>query len=595
MKKWFPTLFVCLALGVGGAAVYLFAKPAGGAASTAATAFLPADTVFLAALPDFNKTAADFKTTDLYKIWSEPDVQTFLARPLSKLPPHAELDDALAHADKLGLTNLFVAVVSLDEKTNAPHMVAGFQFKGPSTEVDALLAKPKEALQKQHPASKADLINHEGHAIETITLDEQSSLSSVYVGNWYFIANNLALLEATVDRAEHRGAAATQPTLDKDPDFNAVLAKLPAGYATLAFGRAKAIMTKIFDLAEASGQAVDPKQRAEAEKVRAAGATTGFENGKIRDTVYLHAPGISQEYAKLAMGSLPLTTADTVLYAASILNIPEKIDLPPGRGGDVGAPGLALLQGLGQMLTAHNVSLEAFRAAFGNEASLSLDWPAGQGQPTLVASLNVRDAAAAGKFVDNLTAALTAEAAWETAQFDGLTFHSVEVPNVPTLAPTLTVTPAHLLFGLNLPEVRAAAAREKAPAANFTAGDTYKKASGEVSKPNTAFAYLDSRMFFERFYGALKPYAMTAAFLLPQVNEYVDVSKLPEADVVARHLSPTVLSQTYNPDGCLLESVGSFTFGQAAVVVVGGSVGAAAPFLPKNGNDEAEPSPAPSP
>ena len=213
----------------------------------------------------------------------------------------------------------------------------------------------------------------------------------------------------------------------------------------------------------------------------------------------------------------------------------------------------------------------------------------------MIASLNVRDAAAAGKFVDNLTAALTAEAAWETAQFDGLTFHSVEVPNVPTLAPTLTVTPAHLLVGLNLPEVRAAAAREKAPAANFTASDVYKKASGEVSKPNTTFAYLDSRTFFERFYGALKPYAMTAAFLLPQVNEYVDVSKLPEADVVARHLSPTVLSQTYNPDGCLLESVGSFTFGQAAVVVVGGSVGAAAPFLPKNGNDDAEPAPAPSP
>ena len=63
---------------------------------------------------------------------------------------------------------------------------------------------------------------------------------------------------------------------------------------------------------------------------------------------------------------------------------------------------------------------------------------------------------------DNLTAALTAEAAWETAQFDGLTFHSVEVPNVPTLAPTLTVTPKHLLFGLSLADVRAAAQASRA-------------------------------------------------------------------------------------------------------------------------------------
>lgn len=593
MKKWFPSLFVCLALGVGGAAVYLFAKPAAVSAPTAAVALLPANTVFLASVPDLNQTAADFKTTDLYKIWSEPDVQAFLAKPLSKLPPHADLQDALARAGKLGLTNLFVALAALDEATNEPRMVAGFQFKGTSADVDALLAKPKDQLRQAHPASKADLVNYEGHAVETVTTDEGHTIASVYVGNWYFISNDVALLEATVDRAEHRGTAAAQPTLDKDPDYNAVLAKLPAGYATLAFGRAKSFLTKIFDLAEASGQPVDAKARAEAEKIRAAGATTGFENGKIRDTIYLLAPGVSQEYAKLGMDSLPLTTADTVFYSASVLNIPEKLDLP---GGEAGAPGgLAFLQGLGQMLKAHNVSLDAFRAAFGNEAGLALDWPAGQPQPTLIASLNVRDGAAAGKFVDNLTAALTAEAVWESAQFDGLTFHSVEIPNVPALAPTLTVTPKHLLLGLNLPEVRAAAAREKTPAANFTAGDTYQKASADVTKPNTAFAYLDSRAFFERFYGALKPYAMTAAFLLPQVNEYVDVSKLPEPDVVARHLSPTVLSQTYSPDGCLLESVGSFTFGQAATVVVGGSIGAVGPFLPKNGGDEADASQAPTP
>ena len=596
MKKWFSSLFICLTLGVGGAAVYLYAKPSVGAASTAAVTLLPADTLFLASLPDLNKTAADLKTTDLYKIWSEPDVQAFLARPLSKLPPHADSTDLLAHADKLGLTNLFVALTALNEATSEPRLVAGFQFKGASADVDALLAKPKAQFLQSHPASKADLVNYEGHPVETVLTGEGHTMASVYVGNWYFISNDLDLLKATVDRAEHRGAAAAQGSLDRDADYNAVLAKLPAGYSTLVFGRAKAFLSKILDLAEATGQSVDPKQRAEAEKVRAAGATTGFENGKIRDTIYLHAPGISQEYAKLAMDSLPLTTADTVFYASSILNIPEKFDLPSTPGGEAGAPGgFAFLQGLGQMLKAHNVSLDAFRAAFGNEAGLSLDWPAGQAQPTLVASLNVRDPAAAGKFVDNLTAALTAEAAWETAQFDGLTFHSAEVPNVPALAPTLTVTPMHLLFGLNLAEVRAAAAREKTPAANFTAGDAYKKASGEVAKPNTAFAYLDSRAFFERFYGTLKPYAMTAAFLMPQVNEYVDLGKLPEADVIARHLSPTVLSQTYNPDGCLLESVGPFTFGQAAVVIVGGSIGAASPFLPKNGGDEPEAAPDPTP
>ena len=588
MKKILPALFIALTLGVGWAAIYLVQKPANLGGSTAAVAYLPADTLVLLAVPDLNKTSADWKTTDLYKIWSEPEVQAFLAKPLSKLPPHADLDEALAKADKLGLTNLFVALTSLDESTSEPRVVAGFEFKGTSADVDQLLTKPKAELRKQHPAAKADLISYEGHAIETVTFDEHSTLASVYLGDWYLISNDLTLLKTTIDRAEHRGTAASQPTLEKDADYAAVLAKLPATRNTLIFGRVKSFLTKIFDLAEASGQTVDAKQRAEAEKVKAIGASTGVEDGKIRDTVYIYAPGISQDLAKLQLSSLPLTTADTLFYASSMLNIPAKFDLPESGAGSStgGANGLAMLQGLGALMKQHNISLESFHAAFGNEASLHIDWPAGQTQPTLVASLDVHDLAAANRFVDNFTAAISSQAAWETSESGGLTLHTMDVPNVGSLSPTLTVTPKHLLFGLNTPEVEEAAAREKLPAPNFTASGAYKAASGEVGKPNVSFAYLDSKTFFERFYGTLKPYAMMASVLLPQANEYVDLGKLPEPETIAKHLSPTVLSQAYNTDGCLLESVGSFTFGQASVVVIGGAVGAAVPFMPKPNSDQ---------
>ncbi len=598
MKKILPALFILLTLGVGGAAVYLIQKPAEVAGSTAA-AYLPADTLVLLAVPDLNKTSAEWKTTDLYKIWSEPEVQAFLAKPLSKLPPHAELDEAVKAAGKLGLTNLFVALTSLDETTNEPRLVAGFQFKGTNADVDQLLAEPKAELRRRHPAAKADLVNYEGHAIETVSLDEKSSLASVYLGDWYLVSNDLMLLKATLDRAEHRGPAAAGPTLDKDPDYATVMAKLPAGHATLVFGRTKPFLTKIFDLAEASGQTVDAKQRMEAEKVRAVGAATGIESGKIRDTIYVYAPGISQEFANLQRGSLPLTTADTVFYAASMLNIPKKLDLPEyaGDNASASAPGSALLRAFGQLgerFKEHDITLDAFHAAFGNEAGLQLDWPADQAQPTLIVSLDVHDPDAANKFVDRFTAALSSDDNWETSEVDGLTLHSVDIPSVPTIAPTLTVTPKHLLFGLNSPEVQEAAAREKTAAPNFTASDHYKTATGAVGKPNTSFAYLDSKTFFERSYGTLKPYAMTASFLLPQVNDYVDLGKLPEAETIAKHLSPSVLSQTYNPEGCLLESVGSFTFGQVFTVIVGGSVGVSMSYLPKANNEEVQVAPHPA-
>ena len=288
-----------------------------------------------------------------------------------------------------------------------------------------------------------------------------------------------------------------------------------------------------------------------------------------------------------------MTTVDTVFYAASMLNIPKRLDLS-GNGGDgasLSAPNLALQRvfgDLGARFKEHDITLDAFHAAFGNEAGLHLDWPADEAQPTLIVSLEVRDPAAAGKFVDRFTAAISSDDNWETSEVDGLTLHSADIPNVPSISPTLAVTSKHLLFGLNSPEVQEAAKREKTPAPNFTSSGDYKTASGTVEKPNTVFAYLDTKTFFERLYGTLKPYAMTASFLLPQASDYVDFGKLPEADSIAKHLSPTVVSQTYNPEGCLLESVGSVTFGQATAVIVGGAVGAAAPFLPKQNGDEVQ-------
>ena len=115
----------------------------------------------------------------------------------------------------------------------------------------------------------------------------------------------------------------------------------------------------------------------------------------------------------------------------------------------------------------------------------------------------------------------------------------------------------------------------------------YKAAEGSVGKPNAVFSYLDTKTFFERSYGTLKPYAITASFMMPQVNDYVDPGKLPEPDVIAKHLSSTVLSESYNPEGCLLESVGSITFGQVSLVLAGGAVALSAHFAPGQpaGND----------
>jgi hypothetical protein len=48
---------------------------------------------------------------------------------------------------------------------------------------------------------------------------------------------------------------------------------------------------------------------------------------------------------------------------------------------------------------------------------------------------------------------------------------------------------------------------------------------------------------------------MGAAFM-PAIADTVDLSKLPPADVITKHLSPIVMSQNYDRDGYVAESVG---------------------------------------
>ena len=585
MKKTLSVLVVLLALGAAGGAVYLFQKGnrPGGASSAAVGGYLPAETLLLLSLPDLNQTVADWKTTDLYKIWTEPQIQAFLAKPLSKLPADADFNDTLTRIAKIEPRNAFVALTSLDEKTNEPHLVAGFEFKGSSADVDALLAPAKDKIRHSTMNGKADLINYQGHPIETFDDGEGKMGASVYISDWYFVGNDVALLESTIDRLEHRAPASDKPALDKDADYQAVLAKLPADHATLIFARAQPFLSRIYALAAASGQTIDPTQQAEAAKIHAIGATTRIENGKLRDTIYDLAPGHRPPPAALGMTALPLTSADTLFFATGVLNFPDHIDLPPAdSSGAPGAAGLASLRDLGAMLNAHGLKLADLRAAFGNEAALQLDWPANSAQPRLLASLDVRDPAKAGKFVDNLTNTLDAEAAWQVSQADGLAFHTLASPGVSFVSPTLTLTGKHLVLGLNPPEVHDAARRETTPTPNFTGGETYKTALATVAKPNAAFAYLDARAFFERAYGAFKPFAMLGtAFLFPQSGDYVDLAKLPDAETISKHLSPAVLSETSDDAGILLESVGSFTYGEAAVVVAGAAGAVAIPMLEK--------------
>ena len=576
MKKLLPALVILLALGAAAATVFLSRRPlAGGGSASPVVSYLPAGTLAFLSFPDPQQSAADWKNTDLYKIWTEPSVQAFFAKPLSKIPENKNLDDTLAQIGRVSPRNLFVALTALDEKNNRPHLLAGFQFKGSNADVEKLLSRPKDALREKNPAGKADLVKYQEHSIETFTTEDGQTVASVYLNDWYLVANDLPLLEATLDQAEHR-APAGKATLDADPDFKAVLAKMPANPATLIFAKPRVLFDRLFALAASAGQPMSEDQLAEVRKIKAVGAATSFDGGKLRDTIYSLAPGHKQ-YGNLEFSALPLTSVDTLLFYTGVLQLPDHYELPANSGASgPGAAGYALLGQYADQLKAQGLTLESFHAAFGRELALQLDWPASSSQPSLLLSLDVHDPAASAKFLDGFLKTLPPDVNWQVANADGLTYRSLSLPALSVVTPTLTLTNKHLIVGLSSSDVRAAAAREKTGGPNFTAGDAYKTAMATVEKPNVAATFIDAKPLFERTYATLKPLAMFgAAFAGPQVNDYVDLTKLPDAEAISKHLSPIVLSQQSDEEGILLESVGPVTFIQASAGL-GGIIGAAA-------------------
>ena len=585
MNKLLPTSLVVLAVAAAGASVYLLQKPGFGQADVgAATDYLPAETVALLSIPNPGQTVADWRGTDLYKIWTEGQVQAFLAKPLSRLPVDKQLGDTWGEIVRLHPSNVFVALTALDPKNSQPHLVGGFQYKGNGEDVDKLLTAPKEEFRQKFPGGKADLVNYQGHSIETFDAGEGNVLASVYVRDWYLISNDLALLKATLDRVDHH-APAGDGTLDKQPDFVAVVGKMPKNPATLIFVRPQVFMDKVYALAAASGQAVDPAQRAEADKVKAVGATTTLEEGKLRDTIYTLAPGHKHPPDALQLSGLPLSSPDTLLSIASLLNIPERVDLPANAPA-AGASGAAGYQWLGQFFqgfSKNGLTLEQFRSAFGHEATVQLDWPANSQQPGLLVSLDVRDAAAAGKFVDAFTAPAAGTGDWQTTQANGATLHTLALTQgIGVITPTLVLGDKHLVFGLSPGGVLAALQREKSGGVNFTGGQAYKDGMATVPKGNVASGYLDSRVFFERLYGVLKPAALLGTTLLyPQANDYVDLGKLPDTETISKHLGPIVFSQSSDDQGTLVQSTGPVTFFQAGAGLAAISGVVAFPIIQK--------------
>jgi hypothetical protein len=541
--KRIALVFALAAVAAGG--VYYASHRAHTTPHANVTTLLPAGTVAFAHLPDFQRTRADWKESDLFKLYHEPAVQDFL-KPVKNVSQQDATTQNLSDLERLDPKDAFVAVTSLEN--NSPHFVAGFRLTGKQSDAEQIIDKWRARLVRD--SSIHETVEYEQHKID-IAGAAPNQIATVYDKQLFLASNDLAELKTILDRADGR-TKDQQNTLEVNETFRAAMAHMPPSYALLFYGVPTKLSASLKN--QVSTNAGD-NARAALEQFQSICGAGRFEKGKIRDVFFLGAPK-SPPSPELTRNSLKLGTADTFLYIAALLN-PDRLAFDQGSGG---LPLGSWWQKLFDVASRSGLTADDWKAAFNLEASALADWPQTAHLPSIVTLLPVKDPARALKIAELLPKAFDEDATWRKTEKDGVRYYYMQSPvALFAITPTIAISNEQMIIGLDSVSVEAAMTRSQSGARSTTAlsdSSTYKTASRSVPAPTTAFVYIDTALLYSRLDAALRPMLLMSAAFMPAIGEYVDVTKVPPTEVVTRHLTPIVLSQRYERDGYVTESTG---------------------------------------
>ena len=523
----------------------------------------PAETLLLAECPDLPATAMRWKETALCAIYHEPQVQAFLAQPLAALQKNDVWAGALRSLTQIQPKQAFLAVASVTN--NMPRAVAGLAFAGDRGELERLLAQAREQARSASPNGKLEHLRYRTFSIETFS-DNGITLAGCLVQNWYFLANDVDLLKATLDRFSGK----TVTALDSTAAYRQSLEVLPPHSDFRLFTQPGVISERLLTRLSASGQGLDLQDRAALRKIRAVALSTRLEGLFMRGSLFLYQPETALRPV-LSGKTLGLTTPNTLFYAAMAPLISEET---PQRGEPRVFPGLIPMKILLATLNPPPATLGQFKTAFGPEHAFLLDWPAGEVQPNVFLVCEIRDPTEARRFMESVFHA------WNRADAGGVSFWTLTMddPAMAQFHPTVALTAHHLLAGLSPESLKPFASNAAHPppgtGATLEQSPAFQGALATVTKPQVGIAYLDAKPLFERVYGLLRPCAMLWGGDIAGLNGVVDFSKLPLAPVIANHLTPLCLSAVQTSSGILLESTGPVSF-----LELGEGIGVGALFL----------------
>ncbi len=532
-------------------------------------ALLPRETVAIAHVPDFNKTRGEWHESEIYRLYQEPSVQEFLRKPLSRIPTTGNYPERRRQLEQLDPKDAFLAVTSI--ANDRPIVAAGFRYHGSQADAEKIIGDWRAKLLGKAPGTSTSETMTYDKAQLQVTHIQNATICSVYSGPWFFIANDVDLLKSLVDRTGGTNKAAPD-SLATDDNFRKAMAHLPPAYSFSFYVQPHAFMEKLSALRQSNPALAASPQLDLLAQIRSFCGATRFEGGKMHDFFFAEMPELVK--GGINRSSLALTTANTFFYATSLLDLSRQFGMVDP------APGAAFLgaklQNIGRGLAAAGITAKEWESVFGNEIGAAAEWAPDSHWPAALIAFPVKDATKAKPIAVSLARILDDDAQWVEADVDGVHYiSSVYRAGFVALNPTIAVSDRFLVFGLDPVAIQNVMKRLKDGAATLSGEAGFKDAARMLPAPTQSFTYVDPGLLYGRLDAALRPMLMMGAAFMPAMNDYVDISKLPDPETIKRHLSPIVGSQRYDQNGYASESIGPLTLSQAGTVLIGGAVAGA--------------------
>ncbi|MEI8294692.1 MAG: hypothetical protein WCG66_12055 [bacterium] len=512
--------------------VILF-KRTGGEAQAAVLA--PQDTMLFVNIPNIPRTGFRWIGTALAQVAADPEMQAFLELPLKNFKESATTSDIGGLLAGLKPGNIFLAATK--GSGEGVHILLGFQFWGGRKDFDAAVARLRKELPggAQEPAQET----HNGLDI-LATRHGDMTLYSAAAGRWGFLATGLEDLKTALDRSVGNSL---EPSLKTNPKFLKVQAQLPTDPEIMFFLKPEMALDSLLALGRAAGAQPIPSQVEEIKSAEAVGGSLKFDGLLQRDAIFVLRSSSSDSLPKLTHPALALTQKDTTAFLDFALNFSALPRL---------AEGLAEIHP--EISALAKPIAEAAGNAYGPECALLANWPDGNMAPNPLVALTVKDEARSSAFLSETLGTLPGASRREQSKRI--------LYSIPTGYVSIDIVQmdGFLLLGLDPQTVLNAATASSA--GTLRDSTDFKLAEPSLQSANEAFCYIDTRTVFTRVYDSLLPLIRFGAAMMPDLKKQMDVSKLPKAEIIARHLPPIVLSQKRTTEGTLVQSSGPISMAE---------------------------------